>query len=228
MKRSSHWRFMSSSASRAIALRRKIDDDLGLLPVEQFEQQIKLVRHVARVIDVTFALRHAEGERLRPQGIAPDADDFLRLRVIEQIEGGMDAEAAAAAQNRIGLSGHKVRVPRSDLFDDGPVVVAGIARFLEKFDPSLRIIIKIGGQHPAFENLLLLGRVVAVDLHEGTPSGGALDLLHYLDRPWAGEIVHGIETEHAIEAVVGERQFLRSAEVQPAYDLLLGVHERIS
>src|SRR3954454_17723315 len=51
--------------------------------------------------------------------------------------------------------------------DDGPVPVAAVAGLAEQFQPAVRVVVKLGGQHPAFEYLLLVRRAVAVDHHEG-------------------------------------------------------------
>src|SRR5947209_12944741 len=105
-----------------------------------------------------------------------------------------------------------VGFPSAELFDNRPVIIAGIACLFEKFDPCGRVIVKLGGEHPTLENLFLLRRVVAVDLYERTASGSALNLLHHLDSPRAREIIDGVEAQHAIEAVVRKRQLLGGAQ----------------
>jgi hypothetical protein len=55
---------------RALALRRIIDDDLRLLAVEKFEQQVELVGDVEGVIGVVLAFLDAQRERLGAQRIA--------------------------------------------------------------------------------------------------------------------------------------------------------------
>src|SRR3990170_3002622 len=113
------------------------------------------------------------------------------------------------------------------LVDDGPIVVASVARLLEQLDPAVRIVVELGGQPPVLEHRLLLGRAVAVDLHEGMPARHAFNLAQRLDAPVPVEIVDGIERNHRLEAVVRERQLERVAEVEPSDHLGLGVHQRV-
>src|SRR4029079_296309 len=103
---------------------------------------------------------------------------------------GVNTEAATAAEDCVSLSRHEP-LPEA-LFDDCPVVVAGIARLAKQFDPSCRIIVKFGSQHPALEDLLLLWRVIAVDLHEGASARGALNFLHDLDGARTRKIMHRV------------------------------------
>src|SRR5262252_3415698 len=56
-------------------------------------------------------------------------------------------------------------------FDDGPVIIAGVASFSEQGDPAVRIVVELGGEHPFLEPRLLLSVAIGVDLHEGAPRG---------------------------------------------------------
>src|SRR5665213_37076 len=116
---------------------------------------------------------------------------------------------------------------RARLFDDGPEVVAGVAGLVEQRDPAVRIIMEFGRQHPAFEDLLLPGRAIAVDLHEGAPARYTLDLLHYLDRARTRKIMHGVEAQHAIEAAVGKWKPFRRSQMQAADHVRFAVHQGI-
>src|SRR5690349_9405623 len=60
------------------------------------------------------------------------------------------------------------------LFDDGPVVVAGIASLLEDLDPAFGVVVEPRGQHPVLEDGLLLRRAVGIDLHEGAAARNPL------------------------------------------------------
>src|SRR3954470_15354066 len=110
---------------RAFALRGKVHDDLGLLAIEKLEQKVQLVRDVAGMIFVLFTPFDPEREWLRAQRIATNADHFLWVCMIQQIERCMNAEAAAAAEDRVRFSRHEFLFP---LFYDGPIIIAGIAR----------------------------------------------------------------------------------------------------
>src|SRR5689334_6689187 len=97
---------------------------------------------MASVIDVTLALIDIEREGTRAQRVAAYADDLLRISMIQQVEGGVNAKTSAPTQNRISLSRH-CRIPSfPGLFDDCPIIVARVARFPKKFDPSLRVVVK--------------------------------------------------------------------------------------
>jgi hypothetical protein len=54
-----------------------------------------------------------EGEGFRPQRIATNPDYFFRLRMIEQVEGGVNTKAAAAAKDCVGLCRHECVFPKS-------------------------------------------------------------------------------------------------------------------
>src|SRR5438270_12080532 len=62
-------------------------------------------------------------------------------------------------------------------FDHCPVIVARVAGFLEQVDPALRVVMKLGGQHPAVEQVFLLRGPIAVDLDKSASFRGALDFL---------------------------------------------------
>src|SRR5262245_22061583 len=81
-------------------------------------------------------------------------------------------------------------------FDDGPVIIAGVAGFSEQGDPTVRIIVELGGQHPFFEQGLLLGGAIGVDLHEGAPRREPFDFAQRGDAVVAIEIVHRIKRYH--------------------------------
>jgi len=66
---------------------------------------------MAGVIDVALAFVDIERKRTRTQRIASDADDLFRLGIVEQVEGGMDAETPAAAENGLSLSRHLLVFP---------------------------------------------------------------------------------------------------------------------
>src|ERR1700730_4110072 len=53
--------------------------------------------------------------------------------------------------------------------DQSPSPIARIACFREDLKPPLRVIVELGGQHPVQEQGALLGRVVAIHLHESLP-----------------------------------------------------------
>src|SRR5262245_28960383 len=112
-------------------------------------------------------------------------------------------------------------------FDDGPVIIAGIAGFSEQGDPAVRIIVELGGEHPFLEQRLLLGVAIGVDLHEGAPRRESFDFTERGDAFAAVEIVHRIERYHRLEALVRKRQVNGIAEMEPADDLRLAMHQRI-
>jgi hypothetical protein len=64
---------------------------------------------VIRQVFVTGLLVDAEREGLRAQQVAADAHHALRLGVLEEVEGGVDAEGSAAAQNDVGLA-HRLMI----------------------------------------------------------------------------------------------------------------------
>ena len=86
----------------AFALGGEVDDHLRLLAIEQLQQEIEFVGHVPSVVFVPRTFLDAEGERSGPQRIAADADHLLCVGVIEKIERRGNAEAAAAAEDRVG------------------------------------------------------------------------------------------------------------------------------
>ena len=65
---------------------------------------------------------------------------------------------------------------------------------------------ELGGQDPAFENLLLLWRPVGIDLDEGAAQGQLLDLTYRDDGVLSRQVVYGVQAENGGEAVVGKRQ----------------------
>src|SRR5882762_2701306 len=112
-------------------------------------------------------------------------------------------------------------------FNDSPVIVAGVTRFSEQLQPPFRIVVEFRGQHPALEDLFLLGPEVAVDLNERTAAAHALDFLHRVYCAGTGKVMNGIDRQYAVEGAIGKRQLVRRSEVQPADDLLLTMRERI-
>src|SRR5215831_14751246 len=112
-------------------------------------------------------------------------------------------------------------------FDDGPVIIAGVAAFSEQSDPAVRIIMELGGEHPFLKQRLLLSSAIGVDLHEGAPWRQSLDFAERGDAFAAVQIVHRIERYHRLEALVGKRQLDGIAEMEPADDLRLAMHQRI-
>src|SRR2546422_10741438 len=88
--------------------------------------------------------------------------------------------------------------------NDSPVIVAGVTRFAEQIQPTLRIVVEFRGQHPALENVLLLRRKVAVHLNESAPAAHALDFPHRLYRAKTGKIMNGVDRQHAVEGAVGK------------------------
>ena len=90
----------------AFALRGEINDHLRFFAIEQLQQEIELMGHMAGVIDVTLAFLDIERERTGAKWVAADADDLLRIGMIQQVEGGMNAETSSATQNCISLSHH--------------------------------------------------------------------------------------------------------------------------
>src|SRR5262249_49508406 len=109
-------------------------------------------------------------------------------------------------------------------FDDGPVIIAGVAK---QGDPAVWIIVEFSGQHPFLEQRLLLGGAIRIDLHEGTPGCEAFDFTQRDDAFAAIEIVHGIERYHRLEAPIRKRQLDGIAQMEPADDLRLAMHQRI-
>ena len=101
---------------RTLALGGEIDDDLRLLAIEQFEQQIELVGDVIGVIFVALPLVDVQRERLGPQQVASDPHHQFRIGMIEQIERGMNPERSAAAQYRVSLTHQKF--PRTSVLAD--------------------------------------------------------------------------------------------------------------
>src|SRR5438309_5199603 len=91
-------------------------------------------------------------------------------------------------------------------FNDSPVIVAGVTRFAEQLQPPFRIVVEFRGQHPALENLFLLGREVAINLNERAAAAHALDFLHRLDCAGTEKVVNGVDRQYAIEGAVGKRQ----------------------
>src|SRR6516225_8402310 len=210
-----------------LALGREIHDDFRLLVVEKLKQQIEFMGNVARVIDITFALVDVQRERLRPKRRPTDADHLLRVGVIEQVERGMDAEAAAPAQDCISLSSHSACALGVGLRDNRPIIVAAVARLCEQSLPTVRVIVKFRSENPALENLFLFRRVKTINLHEGAVPRNPLDLLHDLERARPWEIVNRVQADHTIEAVIRKRQLFGSAKMQATDDLRLEVHKRV-
>src|SRR5215470_7951333 len=112
-------------------------------------------------------------------------------------------------------------------FDDGPVIIAGVAGFAKQGDPAVRIIVELGGEHPFLEQRLLLRGAIRIDLHEGAPGCEAFDLPERGDAFAAIEIVHGIERYHRLEALIRKRQLDGIAEMEPPGDFRLAMHQRI-
>src|SRR5215469_17499596 len=111
--------------------------------------------------------------------------------------------------------------------DDGPVIIAGVAGFAKQGDPTVRIIVELGGEHPFLEQRLLFRGAIGVDLHEGAPGCKSFDFTERSDALAAIEIVHGIERYHRLETPIWERQLDRIPQMEPADDLRLAMHQRI-
>src|SRR5438874_11813100 len=62
--------------------------------------------------------------------------------------------------------------------DNGPIVIAGIARLLEQLTPAGRVVMRLCRQHPAEEHLLLGRRAIRIDLNVGASRPPPLDLAH--------------------------------------------------
>src|SRR5262245_5751339 len=112
-------------------------------------------------------------------------------------------------------------------FDDGPVIIAGVAGFPKQGDPAVRIIVELGGQHPFLEQRLLLSGAIRVDLYEGASRGESFDFTERGHALAAVEIVHGIERYHRLEAPIRKRQLDGIPQMEPADDLRLAMHQRI-
>src|SRR5262249_31872037 len=98
-------------------------------------------------------------------------------------------------------------------FDDGPVIIAGVAGFAKQADPAVWIIVEFGGQHPFLEQRLLLGGAIGIDLHEGASRCEAFDFTERDDAFAAIEIVHGIERYHRLETPIRKRQLAGIAQI---------------
>src|SRR5437588_703552 len=81
-----------------------------------------------------------------------------------------------------------------------------VHEFAKQADPAVRIIVELGGEHPFFEQGLLLRGAIGVDLHEGAPGCESFDFSERGDAFAAIEVVHGIERYHRLETPVRERQ----------------------
>ena len=92
---------------RAFALRGEIYDDLRLLAVEQFEQEVEFVGDVISVILVARPLLDIQRERFGTHQIAANPHHQFRIGAIEQIQRGMNSERSAAAQYRVSLAHQK-------------------------------------------------------------------------------------------------------------------------
>src|SRR5215831_937865 len=112
-------------------------------------------------------------------------------------------------------------------FDDGPVIIAGVAGFAKQGDPAVWIIVEFGGQHPFLEQRLLLGGAIGIDLHEGASRCEAFDFTERGDALTAVEIVHRIERYHRFEAPVRKRQRDGIPEMEPTDNLRLAMHQSI-
>src|SRR5262249_53520120 len=75
-------------------------------------------------------------------------------------------------------------------FDEGPVIIAGVAGFSEQGDPAVRMIMELGGEHPFLEQRLLLSGAIGVDLHEGAPRRQSFNFTERGDAFAAIKIVH--------------------------------------
>ena len=93
-------------------LRRVVHDDLRALAVEELHDRVELVGDVVRVIGVARLLVDVERERLRPQRVAPDPDHLARAGVLEQVQGGVDAEGAPRPKDRVRFHS-AILIPRS-------------------------------------------------------------------------------------------------------------------
>src|SRR2546430_4877600 len=87
---------------RPLTLRRVVDDDRRLLPVEQLQQQVEFVGHVIGVIGIALVpLADIKREGVRPCRIAPNADHPIGIRLFQKIFRGMNAERPATAKHCI-------------------------------------------------------------------------------------------------------------------------------
>src|SRR5688572_30087397 len=82
---------------------------------------------------------------------------------------------------------------RGALLDDGPVVRAGVTGLAEQLAPAGRVIVSLGREHPAQEQLPLVVIAVRVDLDVAAPRSQALDLAHRLHARLALQVVDGVE-----------------------------------
>src|SRR5262245_66686872 len=84
-------------------------------------------------------------------------------------------------------------------FDDGPVIIAGVAGFAKQGDPAVWIIVEFGGQYPFLEQRLLLRCSIRIDLHEGASGCEAFDFTERDDAFGAISFVHGCERYSGLE-----------------------------
>src|SRR6516165_4611322 len=176
-----------------------------------------LLRNVENPTSVTQAafLRGLDIERIA-------SDHFVhspptRLHVSDE------QEQSKNARDDLELAGPAPGFLRRS-FDDGPVIIAGVAGFAKQGDPAVWIIVEFGGQHPFLEQRLLLRGAIRIDLHEGAPGCEAFDFTQRGDAFAAIEIVHGIERYHRLETPIRKRQLDGIAEMEPADDLRLAMH----
>src|SRR5205085_11302758 len=110
---------------------------------------------------------------------------------------------------------------------DSPVPIAGIARFIKQFDPAVRIVVKLGGQHPTQEKLALLGRSIGINLYETAPRSKTLYFAHRTHGSRPFEIMRGIDRNDRIETIVGKRQLVGATQMQAPDDFRLAMHQGI-
>src|SRR5215469_2437149 len=111
--------------------------------------------------------------------------------------------------------------------DNRPIIIPGIARFLEQLTPAGRVVMRLRRQHPAEKHLLLGRSAVRIDLDVGASRRQPLDLAHCTNALGAIEVVHDIDRNRRRKAAVGERQLDAVAEVQPPDNLRLAMHQRV-
>src|ERR1700730_928382 len=112
-------------------------------------------------------------------------------------------------------------------FDDGPVVIAGVAGLFAYRHPIVRIRVELGRENPLLERRFLLRGAIGIDLDETASRRQALNFAQCSHAFPPLEIVHGIDRYHGFEAVVRKRQLDGVAKMEPPNDFRLAMHERI-
>src|SRR5262249_25232893 len=135
---------------RTFPLRCKIDDDVGPLPVQHFEQKVLLKYDVNLVVTIAgIALPQAERKRLRRLGIAANTDNLVRVVLGEQMKGRVHSEHTIAAEDRVA------RHPSESLllgdFQYRPIIVPGIAGTSKQLAPHFRFAERLSSKDPIQE-----------------------------------------------------------------------------